>query len=78
MFWWARLLTVVEGDRLRVSFRPFLIYRNLPASEIVSFQATEYSPYTGVWRLGLEVASGQGQGLQRLRRPRRAVHPVRR
>ena len=59
MFWWARLLTIVEGDRLRVSFRPFLVRRNLPASEIVQFSShgstvpiLEYGGWGLRWRPG--------------------------
>lgn len=61
MFWWARLLTVVEDDRLHISFRPFLVRRNLPASEIVRFQATEYSPILEYGGWGLRWRPGKGK-----------------
>lgn len=61
MFWWARLLTVVEDNRLRVSFRPFLVRRKLPTAEIVSFGATEYSPILEYGGWGVRWRPGKGK-----------------
>ena len=63
--WWARLLTVVEGEyqggRLRVRFRPFMVRRDIPVAQIVRFEATEYHPLLEYGGWGVKWRPGKGR-----------------
>ena len=61
LFWWARLLVIVEDNRLHVRFRPFLARWDIPVARISRFEATGYHPLLEYGGWGVRWRPGRGR-----------------